>query len=485
MKKYETKIINVDDLLVNPENYRYINDADDEESAIVSMFKVTTGNPYKEMINLAKDIVTDGLNPFEMPIVCYDDIAKKYIVYDGNRRITCVKLMTQYKHNENILKVLPCVGEIYKLNCNITEIQCVVYSDVDDAIHCLYKIHQDVNDGIGRKQWDYQAKMKAEAAKGNKSKTYSVIEFVKNNPRTDKSLINDMDTHRWVSKLERVVGFAKFKEVYNVTFDINNTLIYKDTEEHLLFMMTKLISDLIKNSATNNFRFKSDFENYVSNLEDKYKTQVLISDDVEISKSKINDGTTCQKNENQTIAKDNTNNGKASTVSSKTEITVQVPDTDFPRSISRKYLMEKTALRLGKIYDLNDYNCFGDKGKEMIIELESINIREYPFASAAMCRALLENVLKLWADMYSEIRFDSNSLPTTYNNCLNTLRNKKIIGDKEHSVLKAQINKEDYIKLLNTWIHSDTSAFVSETNLISGWKNVRLLIEKYIEIHKK
>lgn len=179
------------------------------------------------------------------------------------------------------------------------------------------------------------------------------------------------------------------------------------------------------------------------------------------------------------------NNEKAIEVCGKTETTGQISTIDLPRSISRKYLTEKAALRLGKTYDLNDYNCLGEKGKEIIIELESINIREYPVASAAMCRALLENVLKLWADMYNEIKFDSNSLPSTYNNCLNTLRNKKIIGDKEHSVLKAQINKEDYLKLLNTWIHSDTSACVSETNLISGWKNVRLLIEKYIETHKK
>ena len=485
MKKYESKMIKVNDLLVNPENYRYINDADDERTAIISMFNVTTGNPHKEMINLAKDIVVDGLNPFEMPIVCYDDVTKKYIVYDGNRRITCIKLMTQYKHNESISKAIPCVEEIYKLSCNITEIQCVVYEDVDDAIHCLYKIHQDVNDGVGRKQWDYQAKMKAEAAKGNKSKTYSIIEFVKNNPKADKNLINDMDTHRWVSKLERVVGFAKFKEVYNITFDTNNTLVYKDTEEHLLFMMSKLISDLINNSATNNFRFKSDFENYISNLEDEYKTQISVPNDAEASKARTNVGLTQQKDENKKIVEDDIKNEKVSEVCRKAETLGQTSSIDAPRSISKKYLAEKAALRLGKNYDLDDYNCFGEKGKEMIVELESLNIREYPVASAAMCRASLENILKLWADMYSEIAFDSNALPSTYNKCLNALRNKKIISDKEHSVLKAQINKEDYIKLLNTWIHSDTSACVSETNLVSGWKNVRLLVEKYIETHKK
>ena len=78
-------------------------------------FCVNVGNPRKEMINLAKDIVRDGLNPFEMPIVCFDSEIGKYIVYDGNRRITCLKLMTQYKGNLDVLKEIPAVAEIYKL----------------------------------------------------------------------------------------------------------------------------------------------------------------------------------------------------------------------------------------------------------------------------------------------------------------------------------------------------------------------------------
>ncbi len=53
------------------------------------------------------------------------------------------------------------------------------------------------------------------------------------------------------------------------------------------------------------------------------------------------------------------------------------------------------------------------------------------------------------------------------------------------SVLSTKINKEDFITLLNTWMHADTEACVSETVLVSGWKNVRLLIEKYIEMYKK
>ena len=61
-----------------PKTYRYINDANDETSAIIYMFNVTTGSPTKEMINLSKDIVEDGLNPFEVPMVCCDEDLEKY-----------------------------------------------------------------------------------------------------------------------------------------------------------------------------------------------------------------------------------------------------------------------------------------------------------------------------------------------------------------------------------------------------------------------
>ncbi|WP_317856044.1 hypothetical protein [Chakrabartyella piscis] len=490
MRKYEYKDLSISDLYINPENYRYINDANDEIDAVISMFNVNTGTPVKEMYNLAKDIVEDGLNPFEVPIACYDDDLKKYVVFDGNRRITCIKLMTQYKDNKDIAEKIPSVKEIYKLNYDNDKIQCVVYTNSDDAKHFLYKIHQDVNEGIGRKQWDYQAKMKADAAKGNKSKTYSIVEFLKNNPSTDKSLISDIDNNRWISKLERVVGFAKFKETYNITFGINNSLIYKDSEEQVLAMMSKLVYDLIHNSATNNFRFKSDFENYVSKLNAEFKTQIVADnneDKQEQTKNDSNSSVATSKDFQRTQGSNDTKSTKSeksgqanNDISNDTEL----PATGTPRTMSKQYF-GKVALKLGKVYATDDYDCLNEKGKQMIMELEGLNIKEYPVASAALCRALLECVLKLWMTSINDTNFDSGKLPTTYNLCLTSLRNKGYINDKEHKVLKAEVNKANYIDLLNTWIHSETSACVSETNLISGWKNTRLLIEKYIDKHKK
>jgi len=152
MRNYSYKTLDITELYVNPDNYRYVEEVQDEISAIIAMFKVNVGDAKKEMINLANDIITDGLNPFEMPIVCFDDEIGKYVIYDGNRRITCLKLMTQYKGNADVLEKLPYVAEIYKLQYDgDNSIQCVVYEEADDAIHFLNKIMLYLN-----KQYLYQ-----------------------------------------------------------------------------------------------------------------------------------------------------------------------------------------------------------------------------------------------------------------------------------------------------------------------------------------
>ena len=140
--------IEIEKLIVNPENDRYVNDAEDEVSAIIAMFKGVSGHPEIEMVNLAEDISEVGLNPFEEPIVWYDDELEKYIVIEGNRRITCIKLMTQYKNNAVLKSTMPEIEKITTLEYPWEPIDCVVYENLEEAQSVLAKIHQDTNEGI-------------------------------------------------------------------------------------------------------------------------------------------------------------------------------------------------------------------------------------------------------------------------------------------------------------------------------------------------
>ena len=491
MRHYIRKDIKIEDLYVNPENFRYVEEAEDEIGAIIAMFKVTVGDTSKEMINLAKDIIEDGLNPFEMPIVCLDEELEKYVVYDGNRRVTCLKLMTQYKNNSIIKEAIPDVEEIYKLEYQgEDQCQCVVFEKTEDAIHYLNKIHNDLNKGIGRKQWDSHAKMKANDVFGNKSLTYAIIKFLKENDMTDKELIRKMNNYKWASKLERVVGFALFKKVYNVKMDENNTLLYTDTKEQVIKMLSKLVEDCISRPATGNFRYKKDFEKYVATIPAEYRSK---------NGSLENNNIEGNVEERDFIGKENANNDRSeegttlnveeknnSTEKRQEDTKIHEDDgTGIPRSIPYKHKKSKKALVLGKEYRFNDRKCLNEKGREMLYELESLNINDYPFAAALLCRSILEYVAKLWIKDMGGTVHTNQSIQACFDNCVNMLQKQNIITVKEQRVIKAQVDKKSFFDLLNTWIHADSEAMVSEIPLCSGWKNTRLVIDAYIEEHKK
>lgn len=71
--------------LVNRANDRH-GELENETAAIAWLFN----NREVHMRNLAKDIVAKG-QIYELPLVAPE--GTKYIVFDGNRRVTCLKLL--------------------------------------------------------------------------------------------------------------------------------------------------------------------------------------------------------------------------------------------------------------------------------------------------------------------------------------------------------------------------------------------------------
>jgi hypothetical protein len=73
------------DLLVNRANDRH-GELENDTAAIAWLFNTREVH----MRNLAKDIVEKG-EIFELPLISPD--GAKFVVFDGNRRVTCLKLL--------------------------------------------------------------------------------------------------------------------------------------------------------------------------------------------------------------------------------------------------------------------------------------------------------------------------------------------------------------------------------------------------------
>lgn len=143
--------LSIASLIVNPANDRH-GELENETAAIAQLF----ASHEQHMRNLTKDIVGKG-EIFEPPLVFPS--GDKYIVADGNRRTTCLKLLASPRRAPTV--------ELQKFFSDCREewvgefpdkIECQVESDRDRVDDILYRRHTGVQGGIGQSTWNDRMK---------------------------------------------------------------------------------------------------------------------------------------------------------------------------------------------------------------------------------------------------------------------------------------------------------------------------------------
>lgn len=143
--------LSLDQLLVNRANDRH-GELENETAAVAWLFN----NFEQHMCNLAKDIVETG-QLFEPPLVFPD--GDKFVVFDGNRRVTCLKLLDQPRRAPTV-----------ELQEFFTKQRAVWQGDFPQTFHCqvehdrdhiddiLFRRHTGTQGGIGQTTWDDRMK---------------------------------------------------------------------------------------------------------------------------------------------------------------------------------------------------------------------------------------------------------------------------------------------------------------------------------------
>lgn len=145
------KKVLISDLQVNRANDRH-GELENETAAIAWLFNARE----QHMRNLAKDIAEQGI-VFEPPLV-YSE-GSKYIVYDGNRRVTCLKLLEDPKRAPTVE-----LQEFFKTlrqgwsGAFPSAIECQVENDRDRIDDILYRRHTGAQSGVGQSNWDDRMK---------------------------------------------------------------------------------------------------------------------------------------------------------------------------------------------------------------------------------------------------------------------------------------------------------------------------------------
>lgn len=146
-----TRNIPLQSLEVNRANDRH-GELENETAAIAWLFHARDAH----MRNLTKDIVAKG-EIFEQPLVWPS--GSKFIVFDGNRRITCLKLLSDPRRAPSTALQTFFAEQRAKWQGTFPEqAQCQVETDRERIDEILFRRHTGTQNGVGQSTWDDRMK---------------------------------------------------------------------------------------------------------------------------------------------------------------------------------------------------------------------------------------------------------------------------------------------------------------------------------------
>lgn len=129
------------------------------------------------MLNLAKDIKEHGLLENQQIVVVYSERYKKYVVYEGNRRIAAIKLLMNPEKFNFLSKVtIDKVKRIAKNAALIDTVDCYV-TDEDEAFLIMERVHSGEDKGRGTKEWGAREKENFQVRRNNVKNLSYLINF--------------------------------------------------------------------------------------------------------------------------------------------------------------------------------------------------------------------------------------------------------------------------------------------------------------------
>lgn len=138
-------------LVVNRANDRH-GELENETAAIAWLFH----EREQHMRNLAKDVVEKG-EIYEYPLVSPEKA--KFIVFDGNRRVTCLKLLDDPRRapTSELQAFFREQRDLWR-GAFPKEVICQVEVDRDRIDEILFRRHTGTQNGVGQSNWDDRMK---------------------------------------------------------------------------------------------------------------------------------------------------------------------------------------------------------------------------------------------------------------------------------------------------------------------------------------
>ena len=364
-------------LLLNPDNPRF-DPVEHQLEAISAMVSDQQG----KLVALAQHIAKHGLNPTAPVLVKpYDNNDKQWVVREGNRRITALKLMNEPSLVPSDFPKLK--KEFQQLNSSINieslqNIPCVVLEDEDQINEWVGLAHTGENNGVWTVGWDGQQTSRFRAIAAGKTDTrLAFLDELRHSEAIPQSL-KDRFVDIRKTNFDRLMDDPDVREFLGVSILKTRLRLVGGVTPYLLMVINDLAFGKLSVGA---IYMKSDREKYIEFLRQRDADQTLSPTAMQPPSGTEN---------SYGPAQEDSDNPHAETATSPLD-NQAATNTDAPRKLSsypigRKSLIPRQdSLVIPKARILRIFN-----------ELRSLSVGDYPNAVAVLFRTFVE----LSADYY-------------------------------------------------------------------------------------
>ena len=444
------KTIKLTSLFVNTENYRF-ESLTSQKEAIDKMVE----DQGDKLYSLVDDIVTNGLSPVDLIIVTPNEDNNKYIVLEGNRRRTSLKLLNNPtivddKHVSLRKKFQKLQKEKPNAISELRNITCAVFENPTEADIWIKRKHAGELNGIGTVTWNAQQKQRfEEKTEGKSSIPLQIITLLKSQENVSDA-IKDSLSKLNITNLQRLMSDPYVRE--HLGLEINNgTLVSKIEVSEVVKGLVKVVTDIL------NPEFK------VSEIYNREKRKQYI-DNFDTSQKPDLSNETLELWTIQDIA----NNKEQVLVNSEHR---EIKKTNNKKAGSRVGLVPKTL-----VLHINN-----PKINKIFEELKQVQVKTCPNASSVLLRVFLELSVDAYLERYNLVKNNAITACSSNENlngkvckALNHMNQSGTMSNDLSKGIRAELNDKDSvlsIESLNAYVHNEFF-YPKADNLITGWDNI-------------
>lgn len=221
--------------------------ATSEEETLKKLFEAV-GNQY--MLNLAEDILQCGLLGNQQIVVVYSEALRKYVVYEGNRRVAAIKLLLNPENFSFLDKATINKAETISRGGQIPNVIPCYVTDEQEAFFIMERLHSGEDKGRGTKKWTAREKESFKVRQSHEKNISYLIDFY------TKKYFDELDitTILPFTTIQRIFNNREVKQL--IGLDVTNEKSFTPNRMQLVIDVCKWIvkeSDNVGSSVTRLF----------------------------------------------------------------------------------------------------------------------------------------------------------------------------------------------------------------------------------------